>query len=98
MADLTVAKTILEQMGGNKIIAMTGAYNILGDANSLSFKFKGSRKANYIKITLNSLDLYDVYFCRIRSFEKKDEAEFNGLYYDMLNDVFEKHTGLATRL
>ena len=47
MSNLTVAKTILEQLGGNKFCMMTGAKNLAGDENSLSnenwskqFKFK----------------------------------------------------------
>ena len=34
MSNMTVAKTILEQLGGNKFRMMTGAKNLAGDENS----------------------------------------------------------------
>ena len=32
---MTIANTILEQLGGNKFIAMTGAKNFVSDGNTL---------------------------------------------------------------
>ena len=36
---MTVAETILNQLGGRKFIVMTGSKVILSDYNSITFKF-----------------------------------------------------------
>ena len=38
MSNMTVAKTILEQLGGNKFRAMTGAKQFMGFAEGLAMK------------------------------------------------------------
>ena len=61
--DMTVAKTILEQLGGNKFRVMTGAKNFGARDNSLSMRIgRNSSNTNYLKITLNSMDTYDKKF------------------------------------
>ena len=63
MTDMTIAKTILQQLGGNKFVVMTGAKSLCGGENYLSFRIPGTMtrdRINYVKITLNSMDLYDV--------------------------------------
>lgn len=113
-SDLTAANEIRNQIG-RKALFMLGAYNIAGSSseNFLSFKIKGSRKVNYIKITLNESDLYDMEFgkmgkklnkeyaaigMKIYSDTYKVVAEENGVYSDMLHKLIEKHTGLLTSL
>ena len=100
MSNLTVAKTILEQLGGNKFCMMTGAKNLAGDENSLSMRIgRNSSNSNYLKITLNSMDLYDMKFCKLtRKFEEKSITEYSDVYNDMLTDVFTEHTGMYTKL
>ena len=100
MSNLTVAKTILEHLGGNKFCMMTGAKNLAGDENSLSMRIgRNSSNSNYLKITLNSMDLYDMKFCKLtRKFEEKSVTEYSDVYNDMLTEVFEKHTGMYTKL
>ncbi len=100
MSNLTVAKTILEQLGGNKFRMMTGAKKLAGDENSLSMRIgRNSSNSNYLKITLNSMDLYDMKFCKLtRKFEEKSVTEYSDVYNDMLTEVFEKHTGMYTKL
>ena len=67
-----VAKTILQQLGGNKFIAMTGAKNFGSSKNSLQFKIgKNSKSISHIIITLKSSDLYDVEFIRMRGTSRK---------------------------
>jgi hypothetical protein len=61
--DLTIAKTILQQLGGNRFIAMTGARNLVADSNSLTMSImRNKAKTKYLTIRLNSLDLYDMQF------------------------------------
>jgi len=100
MSNLIVAKTILNQLGGHKFRVMTGAKNFGGTENSLSMKIgKNSSNSNYLKITLNSMDLYDVHFSKItRKFEEKSVKEYNDVYSDSLVEIFESHTGMYTKL
>ena len=97
---MKVAKTILEQLGGNQFRMMTGAKNLAGDENSLSMKLgRNSSNSNYLKITLNSMDTYDMEFAKVTKMgEKKSVTEYNNIYNDMLTDQFTAHTGMYTRL
>ncbi len=99
--NMQVAKTILEQMGGNQFIAMTGAHHLAGSKNTLHFSFKGSRKTNKCKITLNGVDLYDVEFFKL-NLRAADPCplinSYNNIYCDQLQGIFEKATWLYTSL
>jgi hypothetical protein len=89
-----IAQTILNQLGGmNRLIAFTGAYNFVAINNGVSFRIKNP-KANYIKITLNGKDLYDLEVGRIRGTDYKVVGEQSDLYYDMLKSEIEKFTGM----
>lgn len=101
--DKTVAITILNQLGGNKFRAMTGAKDFYATNNSMGFRLPGGggfckNGVNYVKITLNSMDTYDVEFKRIRGHKITDVAEHAGIYNDMLQAIFTKETGLDTHL
>ncbi len=97
---MTVAKTILEQLGGNKFRVMTGAKSFMGFADGLAMKIgRNSSNSNYLKITLNSMDTYDMEFAKLtRMGEKKSVTEYNNIYCDMLTDQFTAHTGMYTKL
>jgi hypothetical protein len=89
-----IAQTILNQLGGmNRLIAFTGAYNFVAINNGVSFRIKNP-KANYIKITLNGKDLYDLEVGRIRGTDYKVVGKQSDLYYDMLKSEIEKFTGM----
>jgi hypothetical protein len=93
------ANEILRQLGGNRFIAMTGAtcYSD-NNGNTLIVKFKGSKVANFMSVTLNTLDLYDVKISKFRGNLVKTVKEVNGVYNDMLTSIFESTTGLYTSL
>ena len=97
---MNVAKTILEHLGGNKFRVMTGAKNFVGYEDGLSMKIgRNSSNSNYMKVTLNSMDLYDVTFAKLtRMGEMKSVKEYSDVYNDMLTDVFTSHTGMYTKL
>ena len=96
--DYSVAQTILNQLGGMKrLVIMTGAYNFVASNNSVSFRIK-NRKVNYIKITLNGKDLYDVKFSRIFNYQEKIVKEYTDLYFDQLIPIFEETTGMYLRM
>ena len=101
MSNLKVAETILSQLGGNKFRVMTGAKNLAGDENSLSMRIgRNSSNSNYLKITLNAMDTYDMTFCKLTrgEFDQKSVSEYNNIYNDMLTDQFTAHTGMYTSL
>lgn len=97
MENKTITTTILNQLGGKKFIAMTGAV-CFSDGNTLITKFKGSKKANIMYITLNTNDLYDVKICKFKGLELSPVAETTNAYGDMLQSIFTKETGLQTSL
>jgi hypothetical protein len=97
MTRLIVAETIRSQIG-HKALYMLGAKNMAGDEKSLSFRISGSSRVNYIKVTLNSLDLYDITFGKIWGNSYKVISEKNGIYNDMLHSIIESETGLYTSL
>jgi hypothetical protein len=94
---MTIASQILQQLGGNKFIVMTGA-TCYSDGNTLVVKFKGSKIANIMYVILNSMDTYDVKFCKFRGLDVKTIKEVERAYSDMLKSIFEKTTGLYTSL
>ncbi len=112
MSHLDTAKEIQRQLGG--ALMMLGAKNLLAhddERGGLSFRIRGSKKVNYIKIILTQMDLYSVEFGKIGS--KREEvlpgikistptykvtAEHDNIYSDMMKDLIESETGLYTRL
>jgi hypothetical protein len=102
---MTVAETILQQLGGRRFIAMTGAKNFLGSQNALMFALPGgvfSKRINKVVIELEPSDTYRVKFCRIGRrhgslyCDVLDEHE--DIYAEDLQSLFERVTGLRTKL
>ena len=94
---MNTANQILSQLGGDKFIAMTGAA-CFSDGNTLISKFKGSKVANIMYITLNEKDLYDVKICKFRGVSLNVVKEAKDCYADMLKQIFENTTGLRASL
>lgn len=97
---MTVANTILAQLGGNRFCAMTGAKNLLGDAASLMFDIGrgATNKANKVRVTLTPADVYTVEFFNYRSLTLKTVGKIEDVYAEDLQRVFTAETGLYTRL
>lgn len=96
-----VANTILEQLGGNKFRAMTGAKNFVTYGTSLVFRLPGKsakNKSNYVTVTLTADDLYTVEFCYWRAMNLRTISQHKGVYADKLQELFTSETGLATSL
>jgi len=97
-----VATTILEQLGNNKFIVMTGATRFLSTENSLQFRIpgKGFTKGgiNSVKITLELDDTYTMEFGKVWGMDYKKLSEHRDVYCDMLQDLFTEETGLDTHL
>lgn len=95
-----IAMTILEQLGGNRFMAMTGAKNLaFGDNGSLQFKIgRNAGKITNVVIELGASDLYTVKFYKIRAAKCDLVKELDGVYADQLCKVFTSVTGMATSL
>lgn len=101
-----VAKTILDQMGGQRRLqAMIGAANFLiyNNPPGVSFKFmqtgKPSKTGNLVKILLDEdLDLYDVEFGYTRGMSYRKIKNLVGIQAENLSQVFRSQTGLALRI
>ncbi len=97
-ANMQVANTIKKQLG-HKAAVMMGAKNFVGGDNYLSFRIgRNAKGINYIKITLTSMDLYDIEFGSIRGMNYKVKYEAKGIYADMMHDVIEQNTGMYLSL
>lgn len=97
---MEIAKTILNQLGGNKFVVMTGSKNFVAHTNGVNMKLtKNKCKAKWLLITLNGLDLYDMKFYSVdKDLNKIVKEEFKDVYCDQLQQFFTKATGLYTSL
>jgi len=95
------ANTIVQQLGGGRFRMMTGAKDFVFDGTKKSLTFKIGRNAkgiSHVRITLNGRDLYDVEWMSVRGGKVTTKAKDDGIYADMLRDVFENRTGMYTSL
>ncbi len=103
---IQISNTIMQQMGGyGKLKAMIGARDMFAldsDSPGLQFSFKGSKKANKVRIELTPDDLYNLTFYKInmRNIDRSTAPveKYENIYEDMLIPVFEKTTGLYLHL
>jgi len=104
-----IANTIIAQMGGfGPIRAMVGASNFFAMPESqegnnfvlggVSFKFKGSRKMNYVAVKLMADDTYTVEFKQLGKLNVKDLSSQDLVYAEDLKPLFESTTGLLLSL
>lgn len=103
MTGKDVAATIIQQLGGHgKLKAMVSAKDFMysDKDKSLTFKFSGSRKTNCIRITYNSMDLYDIEFLKInlKKLTCKTIEIIENVYNDQLIEIFERRTELYLKL
>lgn len=98
-----IAETILQQLGGRKFVAMTGAKDFVIGERQVSFSLSSKpgfvkNGINHVIIKLNWQDTYDLEFGRKRNVHYVDLIKSKGIYFDMLQEVFTNHTGLDTHL
>lgn len=98
-----IAKTIIEQLGGNRFAIMTGAKHFVGGDNSLSFRLPGGGGfakggINAVHVTLDASDTYTLVFSRVRGFKVTEIERVTDVYCDALQAVFTRATGLQTSL
>ena len=93
--------TLLQQLGGNKFMVMTGAKNLMVDKKEKSLHMrigKNSKGINHVKITYMPDDTYKMDFGRIRKMDYKVVRSVTGVYAEALQDVFTEVTGMYTSL
>lgn len=106
MADLRVAETILEQLGGRRFITMTGARQFVGTERSLTFKLPSKvdgvafarNGINCVQVNLDASDTYTVTFSRVRGTKVTEINKISDVYCEDLQRIFTDNTGLYTRL
>jgi hypothetical protein len=96
----SIAHEIYRQLGGRRFRVMTGAKNLLDHGDGLSLRIgRNSSSSNYMKVTLNSMDTYDIRFSKVSKMgAEKSVKEYHNVYNDSLVGLFESHTGLYTSL
>ena len=110
---MTIAETILDQLGGGRFVVMTGSKNFIDAGNTLKMNLaKNASKANRLEISLNGKDLYNMRFYRytaprystrggqFKTYPEKitEVKSFNDIYCDQLQELFTEVTGMYTRL
>lgn len=61
-----IANTILQQLGGNRFLVMTGAKQLVAIENGLRFRIgRNGSKANMVRIVLKADDTYKMEFIKI---------------------------------
>ena len=100
----TIARTILEQIGGKSFAVMTGSRDFVDMGNGLRMSLASNKtSANRLDIIYDAgTDLYNMRFYR-KTFSKKtfesklkDVEVHEGIFFDMLEEVFTQVTGLYT--
>ena len=95
-----IANEIYRQLGGNRCRVMTGAKMMVSTENGIRMRIgRNKTNANFMEVSLNSLDLYDVTFAKLTKMgEMKSVKPYDNVYNDMLVSIFESHTGMYTTL
>ncbi len=108
---MNTAQTILQQLGVNKFVVMTGSKNFLYAERSETVNNEWLRMdltrnkagVNRLKITLDANDTYTMHFYKqvIKNYVDvviTKEQTFEGIYCDQLQEIFTQVTGLYTSL
>ncbi len=109
---MTTATIILEQLGGNKFIVMTGSHHLVADGDTLRMQLRRNRSgANRLFITLDKgTDTYTMRFFYYRPGRidikngrsikevEREITQYAGAHTEDLCRIFENVTGLATHL
>ena len=98
--NMQIAQTILEQLGGRQFLMMTGSTNLTAIDKGLGMLIKRNKSgANVFRVILDEgADLYDVEFVKSSPARYDMIKRIEGVYCDMLQDIFEEETGLYVTL
>lgn len=100
---LIIATTILNQLGGNRFLSMTGSKNLLNTGKGLRMDLTANKaKCNRLEITLEKDDTYTMFFYKVQKvgydFNIINQKKYERIYFDDLQTTFTAHTGLYTKL
>jgi hypothetical protein len=98
---MSIAHTIIEQLGGNRFRAMTGARDFVAHDRGVSFRLpRGlARKGiNSVVVQLDPSDTYTVMFNKRRGVDLQHVDAHTMVYADQLRQLFTTVTGLDTSL
>ena len=97
---MSIARTILEQLGGNRFVAMTGAKNLVSGANSLQFSIgRGAKHGiNKVRVSLAPTDLYIVECFKLRGIDCKEISKTVAVPAESLRAIFTRETGMDCTL
>lgn len=96
-----VGVTILQQLGGRRFIATTGAKNFLTGGEDLTFRIPGTMTRNginVVQIALKPSDTYTITFSKLRGLKMTQVSVHSDVYVENLREVFEDATGLRVSL
>ncbi len=99
--DLTVANTILGQLGGARFTTMTGARDFVAAPYALHFSIpRAKRGINKVRVMLSADDTYVVTFFKYarHTWTCTEIHAVSGVFADNLQAVFTDVTGLFARL
>jgi hypothetical protein len=105
-AHVDVAMTIYSQFGGNHSMAMISGTAVAATKEqngTLRFKHMEGKTSedkviNFTKISLNSMNEYDITFLHEQQGLYTEQKTLTGISADNLQQVFEDETGLALSL
>jgi hypothetical protein len=100
-ASQTIAATILDQLGGGRFVAMTGAKMFAHDGNSLRFRLPSRfarNGSNFVKVTLTAGDDYAIEYGKVWGLNYRIIDTQEGVYGDTLRASFTAATGLDCTL
>ena len=81
---MSIANTIRDQISG-KTLFMLGAKNLLAHEDGFSFRLRGSKAVNYIKITLNGKGHYYMKIGKVWGMNNKAKATQDDVYADKMH-------------
>jgi hypothetical protein len=95
-----VAHTILNQLGGQRFIAMTGAKKFSAGDECLNFWIPLKNGINNVNIALDVNDTYRMTFNKWNAKKLENRLVYTvaNVYWDQLQDIFTEQTGLYTKL
>jgi hypothetical protein len=101
MADLAVANTIRDQIGGPAFVMMC-AKNLVGDDRALTWKVgRNEKKVTHVRVTLEPTDTYKVEFIKVGrapGFKVETLGTHEMIYADQLHPMIEAGTGMYLTL
>jgi hypothetical protein len=102
-SNVQIANTILDQLGGGRFAAMTGAKNFAAVESGVRFKLPAKpgwikNGINMVTIRLTPSDTYTVEYGKLRGTKYAVIATSENVYCDTLQADFLDATGLFTSL